>query len=101
MSLASYATKNDMEILKEALESRLYTVKSELIGKIDTSEDRMGARLDMAMRAYEQRTNIHMNTAVSAAEERIMARMTACIGAFEQRILAEIRNGKEPSNPNY
>ena len=41
MSLASYATKNDVEKARESLESRLYTVKGELIGHMDAMEKRI------------------------------------------------------------
>ena len=64
MSMASYATKNDVdkvvEKLKEELEARLLTLRDDLIGQMQETE----------------------------------RRMIVCVKLTEKRILEELRNGK-------
>ena len=79
MAVAEYVTKADlmdalkpisaeMRTMEERLESRIYTVKGEIIGRMDCKLESM--------------------------EKRILETINSKLEAFEGHILAEIRNGR-------
>ena len=67
-AIPTLATKAELNAVEERLTSRIYTVRGDLLGKIDTKVDTLGQGITAAMAAMEMRLLGNMTT----MEKRIL-----------------------------
>ena len=85
--------KQDLQAIKELIDTSITASEERMTAKIDASEERMTAKIDASIAASEERMTAKIDASIAASEER----MTAKIDASENRILAYIETAVIPN----